>query len=67
LTPDIIGASKWWEATAVAGGGYRVTITIGWGDCPSGCINEHVWDFEVSAAGQVTLLGESGDPITGDT
>jgi hypothetical protein len=63
LTPDIIGASKWWEATAVAGGGYHVTITIGWGDCPSGCIDEHVWDFEVSADGQVTLLGESGDPI----
>jgi len=66
LTPDIIGASKWWEATAVAGGGYHVTITIGWGDCPSGCIDEHVWDFEVSADGQVTLLGESGDPIPAD-
>jgi hypothetical protein len=64
LTPDIIGASKWWEATAVAGGGYHVTITIGWGDCPAGCINEHVWDFEVSADGQVTLIGESGDPIS---
>jgi len=67
LSPDIIGASKWWEATAVADGGYHVTITIGWGDCPSGCIDEHVWDFEVSADGQVTLLGESGDPISGDT
>jgi hypothetical protein len=67
LTPDIIGASKWWEATAVAGGGYHVTITVGWGDCPSGCINEHVWDFEVSADGQVTLIGESGDPISDDT
>jgi len=66
LTPDIIGASKWWEATAITGGGYRVTITIGWGDCPAGCINEHVWDFEVSADGQVTLIGESGDPISSD-
>jgi hypothetical protein len=66
LTPDIIGASKWWEATALADGGYQVTITIGWGDCPSGCINEHVWDFEVSADGEVTLLGESGDPISPD-
>jgi len=64
LTPDVIGASKWWEATAIADGGYRVTITIGWGDCPSGCINAHVWDFEVSADGQVTLLGDSGDPIS---
>jgi hypothetical protein len=64
LTPDVIGASRWWEATALAGGGYHVTITIGWGDCPSGCINEHVWDFEVSADGEVTLLGESGDPIS---
>jgi len=23
-----------------------------------------VWDFEVSADGQVTFLGESGDPIS---
>jgi ABC-type transport system substrate-binding protein len=67
LTPDVIGASKWWEATALAGGGYHVTITVGWGDCPSGCIDSHVWDFEVSADGQVTLLGESGDPIPSDT
>jgi len=64
LTPDVIGASRWWEATPLAGGGYHVTITIGWGDCPSGCIDEHVWDFEVSADGQVTFLGESGDPIS---
>jgi hypothetical protein len=64
LTPDVIGASRWWEATSLAGGGYHVTITIGWGDCPSGCIDEHVWDFEVSADGQVTFLGESGDPIS---
>ncbi|HEX4896788.1 MAG TPA: hypothetical protein VFV53_00355 [Candidatus Limnocylindrales bacterium] len=67
LTPDVIGASRWWEATALTGGGYHVTITVGWGDCPSGCINSHVWDFEVSPDGEVTLLGESGDPITTDT
>ncbi|TAK00733.1 MAG: hypothetical protein EPO36_07640 [Chloroflexota bacterium] len=63
LTADVIGASKWWEAEALADGAYRVSLTVGWGDCPAGCINRHVWTFEVTADGQVTLLEESGDPV----
>jgi len=63
LSSDIIGASKWWEAEALAGGAYGITLTIGWGDCPAGCINRHVWVFEVTASGQVTLLEESGDAV----
>jgi hypothetical protein len=63
LTSDLIGASKWWEAEALADGAYRITLTIGWGDCPAGCINRHTWVFEVTAEGQVTLLEESGDPM----
>jgi len=63
LTPDIIGASKWWEAEALDDGAYRITLTIGWGDCPAGCINRHTWIFEVTAVGQVTLIEESGDAV----
>ena len=63
LTPDVIGASKWWQATPLAEGAYRVTMTLGWGDCPSGCISTHMWAFRVTADGQVTLLEEAGDPV----
>jgi hypothetical protein len=63
LTPDVIGASRWWEGAALADGAYRITLTIGWGDCPAGCINQHTWAFRVTADGQVTLLEESGDPV----
>ncbi len=35
-----------------------------WGDCPAGCAYEHFWTFEVTFAGEVTFIGEDGDPIT---
>lgn len=63
LTPDVIGASKWWTATPLADGGYTIELTIGWGDCPAGCINRHVWTFEVDGNGAVRLIGETGDPV----
>lgn len=61
--PNVIGASAWWEAQPLDGGGYRITVTIGWGDCPAGCINRHIWTFDVSADGQVTLVSEAGDAL----
>lgn len=66
LTPDVIGASKWWIATPLAAGGYTIEVTVGWGDCPAGCINRHVWTFEVGADGAVKLLTETGDPVPND-
>lgn len=63
LTPDIIGASRWWEAEALPDGGFRITVTIGWGDCPAGCINRHTWTYAVSADGRVSLESETGDPM----
>lgn len=63
LSPDVIGASQYWEARALDGGAYEITLTIGWGDCPAGCINRHVWVYTVTADGQVTLASESGEPI----
>jgi hypothetical protein len=61
-TPDLIGGSKWWEAS-VSGDGFRVVLTVGWGDCPAGCINRHTWTFDVGRDGSITPLGDSGDPL----
>ena len=66
LRPDVIGASRWWKAEALDGGGYRIEITIGWGDCPAGCIERHVWTYEVDASGAVELVSETGDPVPSD-
>ena len=64
--PDVIGASRWWTAAPLPGGGYRVELTIGWGDCPAGCIERHVWTFDVDATGGLKLVGETGDPVPSD-
>ena len=64
--PDVIGASRWWTAEPLASGGYRIEITIGWGDCPAGCIERHVWTFDVDAGGAVKLVSETGDPVPSD-
>jgi hypothetical protein len=66
LTPDVIGASRWWEAEPLAAGGYRIKLTIGWGDCPAGCIQRHVWTFDVDATGGLKLVSESGDEVPAD-
>jgi hypothetical protein len=62
LDPDLIGACCWSEAKAVDGG-YQVVFTVGWGDCPAGCINRHRWTFAVAPAGQVGLIGEEGPEV----
>jgi hypothetical protein len=66
LRPDVIGMSRWWTATPLATGGYRVELTVGWGDCMAGCIERHVWTFEVDASGGVKLVSETGDPVPSD-
>ena len=63
-TDALIGASAWWISDPIENGGFRITFTSGWGDCPSGCISRHNWLFEVTAAGVVTLVDESGDPLS---
>jgi hypothetical protein len=37
------------------------TFTIGWGDCPAGCIQRRYWDYTVSSAGEVKYLGSYGE------
>jgi len=60
--PNLIGQSASYEvAPAVVG--WRVTVTIGWGDCQAGCISRHAWVYDVDASGAVTLVEERGDPL----
>ena len=60
--PNVIGACCWWAGSETADG-YSVTFQVGWGDCPSGCINNHTWTFAVSEDGAVTITAESGQPV----
>ena len=66
LDPEMIGQARWYDAAPIDGGGYEVLIGIGWGDCPSGCIEEHVWTYLVATDGTVTLTDEGGDPVPSD-
>ena len=63
LDPQMIGASRWWEAAANDDGTYSVKVTLGWGDCPAGCINRHTWTYRVGGDGGLTLVEEAGDPV----
>lgn len=65
LLPDVIGQSAWYESFATAEG-FEVTVRIGWGDCPAGCINHHDWRFGVARNGDLSLIDETGDPLPDD-
>lgn len=60
--PNLIGQSAWYEVSPAVVG-WRVAVTIGWGDCQAGCISRHSWVYEVDPAGVVTLVEERGDPL----
>ena len=68
--PNSVGASSWWEAvpvgTATPPAAWQVLITVGWGDCQAGCINRHVWTWQVSAAGALTFASETGPAVPED-
>ena len=57
-----IGQAAWWTAVPLAGG-WNVTINVGWGDCPAGCIDHHQWRWRVAADGSVTFIGETGAAV----
>jgi hypothetical protein len=48
---------------AQAADGFTVTIEIGWGDCPAGCIDRHHWFYKVGTDGTVRLDHEDGPPV----
>jgi hypothetical protein len=59
--PDMIGQASWYEVAPASGvGAYVVSLRVGWGDCPSGCIEEHTWVYAVAPDGTVTLQSDDG-------
>jgi hypothetical protein len=62
--PNVIGQSAWYEVAPASGvGAFIVTVRVGWGDCPSGCINEHTWLYAIGPDGSVTLQSEGGADV----
>jgi hypothetical protein len=60
----LIGQSSWYTVQAASGvGAYVVTLRVGWGDCESGCIDEHSWVVAVAPDGAVSVLSETGPPV----
>ncbi len=45
-------------------GTYNYIFRAGWGDCPSGCIYEHLWEIHINDTDVATLIREWGDPLT---
>lgn len=64
--PGLIGQAAWSEVTETEDG-WQVVFRIGWGDCPSGCIDEHVWTYLVIPTGEVTRIDETGPPVPPDS
>ena len=64
LDTGLIGQSSWYTVEPASGvGAFVVSIRIGWGDCPAGCIDEHTWTYAIGPRGEVTVLSESGPPV----
>lgn len=49
------------QATAL-GSVWRLEYSLGWGDCLSGCGNQHIWSFDVRPDGSVLYRGSTGLP-----
>jgi hypothetical protein len=65
--PDAIGQAAWYEVVPASGvGAFVVTVRLGWGDCPAGCIDEHVWHYAVAPDGAVSIVSETGPAATDD-
>jgi hypothetical protein len=60
--PDLIGQCCFYAVRQTADG-WAVTVEIGWGDCPAGCIDKHQWTYTVDKAGTVTKTGETGPAV----
>lgn len=62
LRSDVVGRSAWYEASGAIGG-FAVSVTMGSGDCESGCISRHTWNYLVATDGTIELVSEQGDEI----
>jgi hypothetical protein len=63
----LIGQSSWYTVEPASGvGAFLVTVRVGWGDCESGCIDEHGWVYAVAPDGGVRVVNETGPPVPHD-
>jgi hypothetical protein len=63
----LVGQASWYTVQPASGvGAFIVTTRVGWGDCESGCINEHSWVVAVGPDGVVTVVSESGPAVPPD-
>jgi hypothetical protein len=63
----LIGGSAWWEAYEIDGG-WTVVYSVGWGDCPAGCISTHEFVYTVDTlTGAVTYEGDTGELLPANT
>jgi hypothetical protein len=60
--PNLIGQCCFYVVAPTANG-FAVTIEVGWGDCPAGCIDRHHWFYTVTTDGTVHLDREDGKPV----
>ncbi len=69
-----IAGIRWAEPDGVMGDGpdiraqskttyWQLEYSIGWGDCPAGCIARHFWAFDVYYNGRVQYVGSWGDAL----
>lgn len=61
---SVMGSGDYiWDT--VAADHITLTYSFGWGDCPSGCMWRHFWEFRVSYNCEVTYVRSYGDPLWG--
>jgi len=68
MTPPtgFAGVGRTTSYTATTGDNeFLVSVTMGSGDCQSGCINQHTWNYSVSYDGKVALVNEQGPEFEG--
>ena len=61
-TPGTIGSGNDITATREREA-WQLEYSVGFGDCPAGCIGRHFWTFLVYADGRVVSLRDRGDPL----
>ena len=65
--PNRVGQAQSWTATpsdaATPPAAWDVTVEVGWGDCPAGCIDRHQWRWRVASEGTVTFVAETGPGV----
>ncbi len=66
LTPDLVGASEYYEVKGEAGSDaiWIVIYTYGWGDCQASCIHSHSFTYQVDpTTGEATFNDHTGDAL----